>query len=217
MVALDIGANIGAHTIAMSKMVGRTGMVYAFEPERIIFQTLAGNMAINSITNVYCFNKGVGKEKGTAFVPVFDYNTEDHYGVVELSKQGLPVEIITIDSLSLPRCDFIKADVEGMELEVLQGAEKTIKEFNPVLYIENDRKEKAEDLMKYISSLEYNIYWHSPPLFNKQNFFGNSVNVFGESLSKNILCLPVEDVKRHKFRLLLKFINKGGNFPFLVP
>jgi hypothetical protein len=53
-VVIDCGANIGAHTLFFARKVGLTGKVYAFEPQRIVFQTLAANMALNSVSNVFC-------------------------------------------------------------------------------------------------------------------------------------------------------------------
>src|SRR5262245_11408475 len=57
---VEVGANIGAHTVFLSRMVGETGKVYAFEPQRIVFQTLCANVALNSLTNVHCFHSAVG-------------------------------------------------------------------------------------------------------------------------------------------------------------
>ncbi|TFG83046.1 MAG: FkbM family methyltransferase, partial [Chromatiales bacterium] len=55
----DIGANIGTHTLALARLVGQQGLVFAFEPQRIVFQTLCANMALNSLDNVHCINSAV--------------------------------------------------------------------------------------------------------------------------------------------------------------
>ena len=57
---IEAGANMGSLTIPLARFVGESGKVIAFEPQRLIFQILAGNAAINSLTNVYAYNKGVG-------------------------------------------------------------------------------------------------------------------------------------------------------------
>ena len=59
--------------------------------------------------------------------------------------EGEEVEVITIDSLKLSACDFIKVDVEGMELPVLQGAAENLRKYRPILYVENDRAEKSQE------------------------------------------------------------------------
>src|SRR5882672_8881146 len=61
MVAIDAGANIGTHTLALARAVGPTGAVYAFEPQRIVFQTMVVNVALNSLTNVICQQRGLGE------------------------------------------------------------------------------------------------------------------------------------------------------------
>ena len=51
-IAIDVGANIGTHTLWLANKVGAEGFVYAFEPQRLLFQTLCANLALNSIQNV---------------------------------------------------------------------------------------------------------------------------------------------------------------------
>jgi FkbM family methyltransferase len=194
MLVLDVGANIGAHTIVMSQLVGPAGLVHAFEPQRLVYQTLAGNMAINSLTNVICHQKALGNKPGTLLVPFLDYANVANYGGLELGHwtEGEPVDIITIDSLDLPNCNFIKMDVEGMEQIALEGAVNTIKSFRPYMYVENDRKEKSDGLVRFIDSLNYDMYWHLTKIYNQNNFANNSENIFGEVVSVNMLCVPRE-------------------------
>jgi hypothetical protein len=103
---------------------------------------------------------------------------------------GEQVSVGTLDGLGLDACHFIKVDVEGMELEVLQGAQRLLQKFAPVLYVENDRQEKAGALVAFLDSAGYEMYWHIPLLFNPDNFFKNSENVFANIGSHNMLCLP---------------------------
>jgi FkbM family methyltransferase len=189
-VVLDIGANIGPHTLYFSKAVAQKGLVLAFEPQRIIYQTLCANMALNSVLNVQCFNVAVGEIPGSIVVPILDYNAENNFGGLNLGtfESGERVQVVPLDSLNLPRCNFLKIDVEGMEIKVLKGAQKTIQRHKPLLYVENDRKENASMLVEYISTLGYKMYLHLPPLFNKDNFYKNDNNVFGNTVSINLLC-----------------------------
>lgn len=193
-VVVEAGANIGAHTVALARHVGPTGLVIAFEPQRILFQTLCANLALNSIPNVYCFNKAVGAAAGSVLIPPFDYWKEGNFGGVSLGefKAGEPVPVVTLDSYNLARCHFLKADVEGMEQQVLQGAAGLIARLKPMLYLENDRPDKQQSLIRYIDSLGYTMYWHAPFYFSPTNFFGNQENVFRDIASLNMLCLPRE-------------------------
>ena len=79
-----------------------------------------------------------------------------------------------------------------MELDVLKGGERLLETCRPVLYVENDRKEKSPALLAHILGLGYRAYWHIAPLFNPRNFFGAADNVFGNTISLNMLCLPSE-------------------------
>lgn len=188
-VVVEAGANIGAHTVVLSRAVGAAGRVYAFEPQRILFQMLCGNLALNGCMNVVCREMGLGDQPGTLRVPPLDYQRENNFGGVELSDAGAgdPVPVVTLDSLELSACHFLKADVEGMELQVLRGGRKTLIRHRPLLYIENDRASASAALIEYLQGLEYELYWHLPPLFSPHNYFGNGENEFGAIVSANML------------------------------
>ncbi len=187
---LDVGANLGTHTVFLANTVGPEGKVFAFEPQRLVFQTLCANIALNSITNTHCINAAVGAERGVIHVPLLNSSATNNFGGLGLdpSGKGEPVPVITVDSLSLPSCRLLKADVEGMEIQVLKGAVETIGRHKPFLYVENDRIPNSHALMAFIDSLGYHMYWHFPTLFNANNYFGNSENVFGRILSVNLFC-----------------------------
>lgn len=190
---LDIGANIGCMTVPLAQRVGPEGAVFAFEPNRLTFMNLCGNAALNSLRNVFCLPVGVGKEPGTMGYLEYDPETSLNIGGLPMDS-GLPTKtaIVRLDSMPLPDCALIKIDVEGMETEVLQGAEQTIGKFRPLLYVENDRPEREADLLSTLCELRYRCFWHITPLFNPSNFAGNREDVFPGIVSLNMLCLPVE-------------------------
>jgi len=188
---VEVGANIGAHTLFFARHVGPTGAVLAFEPQRIVFQTLCANLALNSVTNVDCRHQAVGAVGGEVVVPEVDYRREQNFGGLALGsyQEGERVRLVTIDGLNLGRCHLLKIDVEGMEQAVLEGATATLSRLKPVLYVENDRREKSADLIRFLDAQGYAMYWHAPPLFNPRNFFNNPQNVFRNIISRNMLCL----------------------------
>jgi FkbM family methyltransferase len=189
--ALDVGANIGVHTVPMARLVGERGAVFAFEAQRTAYQTLCGNVAVNGLLHVWCHNVAVGDSPGSIIVPVLNPERPNNFGGLALGKYaaGDRIPISRLDDTPMPACRFIKVDVEGMELQVLRGAAKLIERFRPVLYVENDKAEKSAELIRHIDSLGYDLYWHRPPLFNPQNFLGHGENVFADVLSHNMLCL----------------------------
>ncbi len=191
-VVFDVGANIGAHTVLFASLVGPAGVVIAFEPQRILFQTLCANMAVNSITQARCFNYAVGDTPGEIAVAVPDPTQRNNFGALSLGQGAANAEtvpVLRLDSFDVPHCRMLKIDVEGMELNVLKGAEKLIERFRPLLYVENDRPEKSADLIRHIDSLGYAQFWHQPPLFNPDNFFKNPENFYPNFVSHNMICV----------------------------
>jgi len=196
---VEAGANIGAHTLMLSRQVGPQGVVYAFEPQRIVFQALCANMALNSIVNVHCRQEALGDAPGTTMVPPLNYARENNFGGLSLGgSKGEAVPVVTLDSFELAQCQFLKVDVEGMELSVLKGAARTIDRCRPILYIENDRSDRSAPLIEYLLSLGYRLYWHLPQMYSPRNFYQNSTNEFGLVVSVNMLGLHssvVSDIK----------------------
>lgn len=175
-VVLDIGANIGIHSLTMGDALHAIGgRVFAFEAQRIVYYMLAGNISIASLDNVYAYHYALGAKPGRLPIPTFDYAKPLSFGSVEFGPQQKEfigqqriadpgrqefVDMITIDSIALPRVDLIKIDVEGMEMDVLDGAVETIQSYQPVLYVEylkGDHKALAERLWSW----EYTLHRHT--------------------------------------------------------
>lgn len=196
-IVLDIGANIGAHTLPFSQMARR---VLAFEPVRILFQMLNANMAVNDVRNVHTYEMAIGDAVRPINVPVLDYDAPDNnLGSTSLEGRGDSASSLfeqapmcTLDSLRLRRVDFIKADVEGMEERILIGGKGTILRDRPLLYLECDDVKKYPSMLALIHALDYKALWHVPDLYNPGNFAKNAENVFPGISSLNILCLPEE-------------------------
>lgn len=191
-VIVEVGANIGTHTQALSKLVGTHGRVHAFEPQRIVFQTLCANMAINSITNVECYQVAASSEEGHVLIPDINYDVNGNFGGVEINKfnSGTKVRTARLDDFleEIPRLKLLKVDVEGMEHEVISGAKKLIAKFKPAIYVENDRQNKSKDLIELLRSMDYRMFWHLPHLFNENNFAGDRENIYPGIVSVNMLC-----------------------------
>ncbi|QSQ25696.1 FkbM family methyltransferase [Pyxidicoccus parkwayensis] len=189
---VDLGANIGAHTLYFARQVGPTGRVIAFEPQRVVFQTLCANAALNSLTNVWALQAGAGEAEGQTRLPPLDYSRPDNFGAVSLdgAEEGEPVPVRTVDSLELASCALLKLDVEGWEVQALRGAKETLARCQPLLYLENHNAHQAEALIAHVQEAGYRIHWHLPALYNPDNFLGQAGNIFPDWFSVNILCVP---------------------------
>ena len=206
-VVLEVGANMGAHTVFLANAVGPNGAVHALEPQRLLFQVLNANLALNSLSNVWAYNVAAGRNPGRAGVPRLDYSMAGNFGGLTVGDDspGEQVPLTPLDTLDLSGCDFIKIDVEGMEAEVIAGAGETIGHFRPLLYVENDRRKRSRDLIRQMFDLDYRLYWHLPRLFNPENFLANRENVFEGIVSINMLCVPRERrLTMTRFREILR-------------
>jgi len=188
-VVVDAGANLGAHTVPIARRVGPEGRVYAFEPQRLVYQMLCGNLALNAIENVYALAVALGDRAGQVRMPRISYGGDANFGGVGLSNDtGEAVAMGTIDALRLERLDLVKADVEGAEALLVKGAEATLGRSHAPLYLENDRREQSPALLATLFALGYDAWWHLPRLFSPENYFGNAENLFAGIVSVNILC-----------------------------
>jgi len=191
--ALDIGANVGVFTLDLSELVGRTGEVIAFEPQRAIFHMLCANIAMNERRNVKCIHAALGNKARMVPMPVLDYAAEENFGGISIEmggKDAAPMQVL--DTLDLGAINFIKIDVEGHEREALMGGRKTITQCKPVLYVENDRREKSPALIDLLLSWGYRLFWHLPLLYQPDNYHGVAENIFAGIVSCNMLCLPAQ-------------------------
>jgi FkbM family methyltransferase len=212
-VVVEAGANLGAHTVRLAKQVTLQGRVIAYEPQPPIFQALCGTMALNGLMNIECYPYALGAEAGTTVIPALDYRQPNNFGgmsFLEPAANGHKIDIRKLDDeFTYPRLDLLKIDVEGMELDVLKGAAETIKKLQPMLYFENDRADKSPELLDWVQSAGYRTWWHFPTLFNPDNVFGNSNNLFGAAVSINVLALP----PRVKAEIGLPEITDINTFP----
>lgn len=140
--ALDIGAHVGAVSAYLSRKFNR---VFAFEAVPSTFEFLRKNT--EALPNVEALNLAVGPEEGEVYFA--HYNTHGQLSHVaskqdepKTSRVG-PIQVRPVDSMDLGTVSFIKIDVEGYELPVLEGARKTIERDRPLILVEqggNDEK-----------------------------------------------------------------------------
>lgn len=192
-VVVDAGANVGALTLPLARKVGQRGRVLAFEPQSAVFNILCGNVALNELVQVETHRSALGDHGGTIELPQLGYRASVNYGGLSIASRADAIEkapIIRLDDLGLTRLRLLKADVEGSENALIAGANETIKRCAPILWVENDRRDKSAELIARLQDLGYRLWWHVAPLFNPKNFRNDPVNIIGNYVSINLLGVP---------------------------
>jgi FkbM family methyltransferase len=181
-VIVDAGANIGAHTMPFAFVVGREGTVIAMEPQRMLHHMICGSLALNGLRQVHAQNCALGFNERSVLVPSVDYGAPGNFGGIALMDrtEGEVVLCRTLDSFELPRLDFLKIDVEGAELSVLQGGAQTIARCRPVMSVEADREKQVPALLGILRAMNYKLWWHRPSLGA----------LWPGIISINLLCIP---------------------------
>jgi FkbM family methyltransferase len=208
-VALDIGACFGWHTLQMARSCGKTGKIYAFEPNQINIKLLNKNLEQNNINNVTVCDIALGHKLmktcicnaytkneinlGDSFIS-FNYESgiDDINIPLGITKNGnilqitkklvicMPLDDIVIES----NIKFIKIDVQGFEKMVLEGAIKTINKNRPVMIIEFE--DPCMNIFGY-SSKELISYIHS---FNYYIYF------LDYEYPSDHVCVPIEKLDK---------------------
>lgn len=171
----DIGANFGYYTTFFSKLVNDEGCVYSIEPIPLTFDILSNNTKKLNLSNVQVFNVAVSDNTGTGIMEIPKYQTggNNFYQarLIDQSQQGkssnrYSVSTETLDAMFIQNdtpISFIKIDVEGHELNVINGALALLQRFKPAMYIEvsenpDEQQSSAGLLFKQLAQLDYSPY-----------------------------------------------------------
>jgi FkbM family methyltransferase len=180
-VIIDGGAHAGSHTI-LYKSINPDVTVHAFEPQSKMFDLLSHNVKQNNFNNVFLHNLALANkpsvtkmatsvadvyydenheyvrlENGDLHEAIFtdiSYGDDNVFnlGGLGFGEDGEEVSTVTIDSLNLSRCDFIKLDLEGAEPLALSGATETIKKFYPTILFEHNHHQLSDDIYKHFEA-----------------------------------------------------------------
>jgi FkbM family methyltransferase len=164
---LDIGSNFGQMSILFSQKVGDKGKVYAFDADDFVFEILQKNIEANNKTGkiIPTFGAIHNKENEILYFPVQDFEkfgAYGSYGIDYNSKKGREVKSITIDSLNIQEpISFMKIDIQGGDLQAMQGAVKTIKKNKmPILFeyeyhFEDDYNLSFQEYVDFVREIGY--------------------------------------------------------------
>lgn len=163
MVFYDLGANIGFFSLFGARTVGAGGHVFSFEPDEETATRLARNVQRNGFQNVTIVAKGVWSTAGRQWFMRADASSPDR-GTGTFFGNGKPenrvsIECITLDDFTreAPPPDAIKCDVEGAELEVLRGAQETIRHHRPLILCETHTPANERACQEMLHQFGYNL------------------------------------------------------------
>ncbi|MDC1292411.1 FkbM family methyltransferase [Amylibacter sp.] len=166
---LDVGANIGTHSIILSH-AATEGQVFSFEPQSLIYSLLQNNLLMNQCSNVTPYKFALAKtDNNVIAMESFSFNGEHiNNGALRVDKSNISkgdlVLTRSLDSFNFPKIDFIKLDIQGAELDTLEGAEKLISKDRPVMFIEIEEHHlralnaSSKELIEKIFSLDYVLF-----------------------------------------------------------
>jgi len=196
---IEIGSNIGTHTIPLAKHLINGGLIYAIEPQSQNYKLLSDNIKDNKLKNVKVLKLAISSKKGEAYINIFNEKLKNNYGdsrIYENSFQNSESVVMkTLDQLfyddntEKKPIKLIKCDAQGQELNIILGSKKIIDTYKPFLYLENDDLNTSKTLIEKIKDMGYIMFWHLPPLYNQNNFLRNSKNIFPKIISCNMLCI----------------------------
>ena len=206
-IVVDLGANIGYYTLILAQLVGKSGHVYAFEPEPSNFEILSKNVKENKHDNVTLVQKAVSDKNGKVKLYVSKRNLSSHRIFdAEDKRKSIEVDVTTLDEYfqkSKKLVKFIKMDVEGAEGATILGASKIIEDSkNLVIMMEYFPKwikkfgDIPEEILKSLVGKKFKLF-----NINKKNkkldpiLITNFVEEYNEQKKNytNVLCVKGEN------------------------
>ncbi len=163
---IDIGANFGFHTLEFADLVG-DGKVISFEPQKLIYYQLCGNIILNGYDNITAYNVALSDEHNYLKMENLQYNSTETINIGNAHLDAYydsgynEVEVRPLDSYEFDSVSVIKIDVQGYEPRVLNGAIETIKRHKPVIFIEVESPQlqiygyTQDDVFERLNSMGY--------------------------------------------------------------
>ncbi|NND24790.1 MAG: FkbM family methyltransferase, partial [Flavobacteriaceae bacterium] len=178
-VIFDVGANFGYLTLVWARSLSKYGKVIAFEPNANVNKTLSKSIRANVLENTVRLEQlAVGSEEKE--IELFLENTTSNVVESDNSGSSIKLQMTSIDKYisnhNVSRCDLIKIDVDGIELDILNGSVNALEEFQPIYIVETNDDHKIIDFFK---QKNYTV-------------LDATLNPYkdGEKLPPNIFCVP---------------------------
>jgi FkbM family methyltransferase len=167
-IVIEVGANIGAHSLLIGKLVGEKGRLIAIEPTEYALRKLNRNISLNEdISNITVIDKIISdaQYKGKDIFNS-DWSTKNSQSPCSIEFNSSTVDKVAEECL-LQKVDMLKIDVDGYDFKVLKGAKKTIERFKPIIFVElceytlNEKGDSISDIFSYLNSFGYQCFSES--------------------------------------------------------
>jgi len=172
MICVDIGSNIGYYALLENKIVGKDGRVFAIEPSPINLSYLNKNLKLQNSSNVKTYNIAIGNTDGMTKLEIKGKSnhckvvTEDQIISNEQDVINVPVKKLDtfVQEQNISKVDFIRMDVEGFELHIVEGMTNVLRKFRPIVQIEVHKKFLGKDntkkLLKRFKDEGYDVKYY---------------------------------------------------------
>lgn len=164
-VVIDVGTNVGEVLLNLAKRVGTSGRAIGFEPNPATRAACLRNIRLNEFASIEVHGVALGDQPGALLLGRPSEGNRGADRVVSAAQSGIAIEVTTLDRFvkdaGLDRLDLIKIDVEGFDLNVLRGAERTVDRFKPVLFVElsdlnlREQGDSASDMLRWLEQRGY--------------------------------------------------------------
>ena len=200
MTVIEAGANNGSESVIIAHLLGPTGHLFAFEPFEKVARILNINILINNCDSIITLEKlalGSSEETIEFYIPKENVSNQGEASKYPFSStfDSIHVKQTKLDqwvkTKNVSRVDFIKMDVQGAEMDILEGARNTIKLMKPVIYLEADAIQSSngnsnlDTLYRNLIELDYEIYTY---IDNKKTKL-----LYNNIMSGNWLAIPRDE------------------------
>jgi FkbM family methyltransferase len=157
-IIVDVGANFGVFSLRSSKVVGKTGQIISIEPEPVNFEVLKFHIKLNKIKNISVYNMALGNKNKSVDLYIGSSHLTHSIKISSNGGKKVTVRMATFDCVmkkeNIQSVDLAKIDVEGAEIEVLEG----IKDINvKKIVMEYHGKDKIEKISLCLRSRGYTV------------------------------------------------------------
>jgi FkbM family methyltransferase len=168
-VCVDIGAHLGYFTLEMSRLAGASGHVYAIEPMSKFFNTLKKMTENKGLKNITLYQYAMGGEAEWVEMGIPKVNNVKKFAYARVKQSATFLEYVESEQVknvygdelfrNLPKIDFIKCDVEGLELAVFRSFIKIIGKHQPIVLCELGDPQERSRLLELLHPFSYSLYY----------------------------------------------------------